>query len=53
MCLNLEKFFKDIFIKASCRAGAQTCDYKRDRFWVRITFKEKKYLIFSFTRADN
>ena len=34
-------------IEASRGPGAQTCDDKRDRLWVRLQLEEMKYLIFS------
>ena len=37
-----------IKIANSRGAGAQTCDYKRELFWIRIPLMEMKYLIFSF-----
>ena len=37
--------------EASCGAGAQGCDCKRDRLWVEFPLEEIKYLIFLFLRS--
>ena len=42
-----------IYSQASRGAGAQACDCKRDRLWVRFALEEMKYLIFSFPRTQH
>ena len=50
--VNLAYFFQSRPASEDIRgSGAQACNYKRDRLWVRIPLEEMKYSTFYFPRS--